>query len=58
MESTGNTVTLLTLHNWRYAAFLTQAVSMGTVQSRHVVTTDPGLFGSEGVHKGQTVRGL
>lgn len=58
IESTGNTVTFLTLRNWRYAAFLTQAVSMGTVQSRNVVSTDPGLFGSEGVHEGQTVRGL
>ncbi|TKS65923.1 hypothetical protein D9C73_028580 [Collichthys lucidus] len=45
------------LRHWRAPSFLTQGVSMGTVSSRKVVTTDASLSGWGGIFEGRGVRG-
>ncbi|TKS65234.1 hypothetical protein D9C73_027835 [Collichthys lucidus] len=45
------------LRHWRAPSFLTQRVSMGTVSSRKVVTTDASLSGWGGIFEGRGVRG-
>ncbi len=48
---------VMALRHWRAPSFLTQGVSMGTVSSRKVVTTDASLFGWGGIYEGRSVRG-
>ncbi|XP_024141773.2 uncharacterized protein LOC112154824 [Oryzias melastigma] len=47
----------VTLHPWRSAHFLTRGVTMGTIQTRKIVTTDASLTGWGATHEGMTVNG-
>lgn len=48
---------LMALRYWQVPTFLTKGLPMGTVLSRKVVTTNTGLTGCGGIHKGRNVRG-